>query len=153
HFRGQLWYVMQDRASGRYHRFSPAAHFVISLMNGVRTVREIWETACKRLGDDTLTQNETIRLLGQLHQSDVLHGDVPPDVDEMAARSAKLRRRKLIVSVLNPIAVRVPLFDPDKVLDAAAPLIRYLFSWPAAVASSAIVAYALILAASHWSEL
>src|SRR5213596_4244157 len=102
HFRGQLWYVMQDRASGRFHRFSPAAYFVISLMNGARTVREIWETACKRLGDDTLTQNDTIRLLGQLHQSDVLHGDVPPDVDEMAARSQKMRRRKLIVSVLNP---------------------------------------------------
>src|SRR5690348_1211234 len=73
HFRGQLWYVLQDFASGRYHRFSPAAFLVISLMNGQRTVRQVWEIACKRLGDDSLTQHEMIRLMGQLHQCDVLH--------------------------------------------------------------------------------
>ena len=41
-FRGQRWYVIQDQASGKHHRFSPAAHLVISLMDGNRTVEEIW---------------------------------------------------------------------------------------------------------------
>jgi len=63
HFRGQLWYVLQDPISGRFHRISPAAYFIISLMNGTRTVREVWQLACSRLGDDVLTQDETIRLL------------------------------------------------------------------------------------------
>ena len=34
HFRGQLWYVLQDHSTGRYHRFSPAAYLVISLIQG-----------------------------------------------------------------------------------------------------------------------
>ena len=67
HFRGQLWYVLQDRASGRFHRFTPAAYFVISLMNGERTVREIWETACKRLGDDTCNRARVAHLRPRPH--------------------------------------------------------------------------------------
>src|SRR6516164_3862079 len=99
-FRGKLWYVLQDPASGRFHRFTPAAYLVISLMNGTRTVRQIWELACSRLGDDALTQGEMIRLLAQLHQVDVLHGDVPPDLEEMAGRADRIRRRKLAMSFL-----------------------------------------------------
>ena len=42
-YRGQLWYVLQDHASGRAHRLSPSAYHVLGLMNGVRTLQEIWE--------------------------------------------------------------------------------------------------------------
>ena len=38
HYRGQLWYILQDHASQRIHRFSPAAYRVIGLMDGTRTV-------------------------------------------------------------------------------------------------------------------
>ena len=54
HFRGELWYVLQDPVSGRFHRFTPAAYLVMSLMTGTRTVRQIWDLACRRLGDDAL---------------------------------------------------------------------------------------------------
>ena len=45
HYRGELWYILQDHASQRYHRFSPAAYFLIGLMDGQRTVHELWEPA------------------------------------------------------------------------------------------------------------
>ena len=76
HYRGQLGYVLQDRTSGRFMRFSPAAYLVISLMNGQRTLQEIWDIACERLGDDVLTQDEMIALVAQLHQGDVLRAQV-----------------------------------------------------------------------------
>lgn len=153
HFRGQLWYVLQDRTSGRFVRFTPAAYLVISLMDGRRTVQQIWDIACARLGDDVLTQDETIRVLSQLHRSDVLHGDVPPDLEEMSERGTKQRRRKLVLSLLNPMAVRIPLLDPDRFLEATLPVARLLLSWAGAVAFVGIVGYALVLAGAHWSQL
>ena len=48
-FRGQVWYVLQDHASGRFHRFSPAAHLIISLMDGAHAVQQIWEIAGEQL--------------------------------------------------------------------------------------------------------
>jgi putative peptide zinc metalloprotease protein len=152
-FRGKLWYVLQDPASGRFHRFTPAAYLVISLMNGTRSVRQIWELACSRLGDDALTQDEMIRLLAQLHQVDVLHADVPPDIEEMAGRANKIRRRKLAMSFLNPLALRLPLLDPDRFLAATLPIVRPLFSWPGALVILLLIGCGTTLAAMHWSEL
>jgi putative peptide zinc metalloprotease protein len=153
HFRGQLWYVLQDPASGRFHRFTPAAYLLISLMNGNRTVREIWELACSRVGDDVLTQDEMIQLLAQLYQVDVLHADVPPDIEEMSARASKVSRRKLAMSLMNPLALRLPLLDPDVFLTATLPAVRPLFSRIGASLIAVVVGCAMALAAVHWAEL
>ncbi len=153
HFRGQLWYVLEDRASGRFHRFSPPAYLVISLMDGKRTVEELWDIACSRLADDVLTQDEAIRLLAQLHMADVLHTDVPPDVEEMSERASKTRRRKFVARFMNPLAIRVPILDPDEFLAATMALTRPLFSWFGALLFLGVVGYGLVLAAMHWPEL
>lgn len=153
HFRGQLWYVLQDRTSGRYHRFTPSAYLVISLMDGERSISEIWDLACSQLGDDILTQDELIRLLSQLHSSNVLYGDVPPDLDEMADRATRMKRRKKIMSFLNPLAIRIPMVDPDEFLNATYPAVRHFFTWYGAVFFVTLVTAALILAGMNWSEL
>ena len=76
-YRGETWYALQDMASARVHRFSSSSYLVIGLMDGRRTVQEVWDTALARLGDDAPTQDEMIQLLSQLHGADVLQCDVP----------------------------------------------------------------------------
>src|SRR5512137_1710653 len=88
-YRGQVWFVLQDHASGKFQRFTPAAHLLIGLMDGERTVEEIWQAARSRLGEDAPTQEEMIRLLSQLHAADVLQSDVPPDTLELLKRFEK----------------------------------------------------------------
>ncbi len=152
-FRGKVWYVLQDQASGRYHRFSPSANLVISLMNGKRTVQEIWDLACSRLEEGVLTQDETIRLLAQLHRSDVLHGDVPPDIAEMSDRASQQKRRKQVLGVLNPLMLRIPLLDPERFLSATYPLVRPILSWAGLLLFLAVTGTGLLLAGVHWAEL
>src|SRR5258707_12637989 len=85
-YRGEVWYLLQDPASSRVHRFTPAARLIIALMNGERSVAELWEIANRRLGENSPTQDEMIQLLGQLHAADLLQSDVTPDVAELFAR-------------------------------------------------------------------
>jgi len=85
-YRGRTWYVVEDRASQRYLRYTSEAHLVIGLMDGRRTVQELWQLACERLGDRAPTQDEVIQILSQLHASDVLQCDVPPDAAELLQR-------------------------------------------------------------------
>ncbi len=153
HYRGQLWYVLQDRTSGRFLRFTPAAYLVISLMNGQRTVQEIWDLSCERLGDDVLTQDEMISLLAQLHQGDVLRGDGIPDLAESAERARRVGRRKKIMGFINPLAIRIPLLDPDRFLTATMPAIRPLMTWIGALIFVAVVASAAVLAGLNWPRL
>ena len=78
-YRGQTWYVIQDHASGRYHRFTPAAYALVGLMDGSRTVDALWQEAVAALGDDAPSQTSVVNLLSQLHASDLLQTDVSAD--------------------------------------------------------------------------
>ncbi len=152
-FRGQVWYVLQDRVSGNFHRFGPEAWFVASLLDGQRSMEEVWQRASQELDSGALTQDDVLRLLGQLHGADVLVGEVPPDIAELADRGKKQRRRKLMQSLMNPLALRLPLIDPDDFLSATLPLVRPVLSWAGAVVWLAVVIWGTVLAATHWQEL
>ena len=152
-YRGQLWYVLQDRTSGRYSRLTPAAYLVVSLMDGRRSIQEIWDTACVELDDDVPTQDEVVQLLAHLHQADALQADAAPDSGQVAERVRNLRWRKLLLSMANPMAVRVPLLDPDRFLSFTLPLVRPLFAWPVVLALLGFVGYSAMIAGAHWSEI
>ena len=47
HYRDQLWYVLQDNSSQQTHRFTPEAFLILGLMNGQRTIQQVWELAAQ----------------------------------------------------------------------------------------------------------
>ncbi|GAB4278042.1 MAG: hemolysin D [Deferrisomatales bacterium] len=153
HYRGELWYVLQDHSSGRVHRFTPEAYLLLGLMNGRRTVQEIWDVGRARLGDDAPSQEEMIRLLSQLHAVDLMHCDVPPDTEELLERFEKRQYGRLKQNLTNPFAVRIPLLDPDRFLARLRPAVRPAFGWVGALVWGAVVGAAVFLAALHWPEL
>ncbi|MDA9980214.1 PqqD family peptide modification chaperone [Yoonia sp.] len=152
-FRGDTWFVLQDLHSGKYHRITPSANFILALMNGQRTMHQIWETACRRFEDDPPTQSETIKLMSQLHRSDLIASDLPPDMEEIGRRHAKQERQSMIARIKNPMALRLPLFDPDKFLAATVGLVRFLFTPFGFVLWLALVGTGVVLAVMSWEQL
>jgi putative peptide zinc metalloprotease protein len=152
-YRGELWYVLEDRVSRRMHRFNPPAYYVVGLMNGHRTVQQIWDAATARFGDEAPTQDETIRLLGQLHMAELLQTEVSPDVAELLRRARKGRPKIWMQNLRSPLAMRFPLIDPDRLLERWLPWYRPLFGWAGALIWLAIVAAGALAAAAHWQEL
>jgi putative peptide zinc metalloprotease protein len=153
HYRGKRWYVLQDHATGAFHRFMPSAHFMIGLMNGERTVQEIWEASLAKLHDDAPTQDELIELLAQLHSADVLLCDVTPDGLELFDRFNRKQSARRTQRWSSPLALKFPLVDPDRILDRLAPFVRPLFGWVGAITWLAVVVTAAVLAVTHWPEL
>jgi putative peptide zinc metalloprotease protein len=153
HYRGELWYVLEDRVSRRMHRFNEVAHYAIGLMDGRRTVQEIWDNATTRFGDDAPTQDEMIRLLGQLHAAEVLQSEVTPDLAELLRRAKKGKRSTWKQNLLSPLAVRIPLIDPDRFLERWLAWYRPLFGWLGAIAWLIVVGAGVFAAGVHWQEL
>jgi putative peptide zinc metalloprotease protein len=152
-YRGSVWYVMQNHSTGKFHRFTPIANLVIGLMDGKRTLQEIWDLACVRLGDEVPSQDEVIKLLSDLHKADVLQSDAPPDIHELQKRRkqhAKVRWKQYIG---NPLSLRFPLLDPDRFLNRLHPFVAPLFGWFGAAIWLATMGWALVLIALHWTEL
>ncbi|SNR79802.1 peptidase M50 [Puniceibacterium sediminis] len=154
-YRGGTWFVVQDDQTGRYHRLAPAANRMIGLMDGRRTMDQIWNAANAWIGevDDPPTQDETIRMLAHLHQADLLSGDMTPDIEELTHRADSRESKALMARLKNPLALRLPLWDPDRFLDATMPLIRPLFTVFGAVVWLAVVIGGLAVAVLNWPEL
>jgi putative peptide zinc metalloprotease protein len=152
-YRGELWYLLQDPASSRVHRFSPSARLVISLMDGTHSVEQLWELANRHLGEDAPSQDELIQLLGQLHTADLLESDVTPDVAELYSRGGREEKARHLRSYGNPMAIRIPLFDPDRLLNGFAGLLRLVWSGWGALVWAVVVLPAFVLVWPHWPEL
>jgi putative peptide zinc metalloprotease protein len=152
-YRDEVWYLLQDPVSNRVHRFTPAARLVIAAMDGNRTVGDLWELANKRLGEDAPTQDEIINLLGQLHAVDLLQSDVTPDVGEVFDRGEREQKAISRRTYMNPMAVRIPLWDPDAFLSRFPKTISLIWSRWGALLWLAVVLPALILLPMHWQEL
>lgn len=152
-YRGQVWYILQDLSSERFHRFSPSAYTIIGLMDGQRTVQEIWDTALAQLGDDAVSQDEVIQLLGQLHSADVLQSDVPPDTAELFRRHQKQVRTQRQRKLMSLFAWQIPLFDPERLLERLMPYVQPLFSWAGLALWCTVVGTALVLGWTHWPDL
>ncbi|HTU01997.1 MAG TPA: efflux RND transporter periplasmic adaptor subunit [Candidatus Sulfotelmatobacter sp.] len=152
-YRGESWYVVHDLASGRVHRFSPAGCLVIGLLDGHRSVREVWETALGHLGDEAPSQDEMIRLLAQLHGADLLQCDVSPDTAELFRRHSRQQRGKLVGQLLSPLWWRIPMVDPDRLLARLLPAVRPLLGVGGALLWLLVVVPAVVLAAVHWKAL
>ncbi len=148
-FRGDIWYVIQDHHSGRYHRITPQANFIVSMMNGRRTVGELWEAACERFDDEPPTQSETIRLLSQLHAADLIATDMP-NIGEIGERHSKQERQTMMSRIRNPMALRMPIFDPDAFLERTLWLVRPLFTWVGFILWAALALTGLVLMVLNW---
>ena len=152
-FRDQVWFVLQDVAAERAHRFSPAVHHFIGLMDGQRTVQEIWDAASEQLGDGAPTQEEVIRLLGQLHATDALLCDVPPDSMEVFRRHRQHERMLWKRRLWSPMALRFPLLDPDRFLTRTLPWVGLLLGRVGFLVWLVVVATGAVLAVVHWTDL
>lgn len=152
-YRGQNWFVLQDPASARHHRLTPAAYAFVRGMDGRRTVQALWDEACRCSGDHIPAQEEIVELLMQLHAQDLLYCDITPDAAELFERYRKHRSKKWKQWLLNPMSLRVPLLDPDAFLTRTVHRFSWAFgAWGALLWFVAVVP-AFILAGQHWSEL
>jgi putative peptide zinc metalloprotease protein len=150
--RGERWYQLADSGAGRRHRLNEAAYRFVGRLDGAQTTGQVWDALVAEFGDAALTQDEAIRVLGQLNTAGLLQCELTPDIERLFRQYRQhVRRRRWLE--LNPLAVRVRLFNPTRLLTAFDPWLRYLFQPLTLVLWLAVVLPALVAAAHYWPEL
>jgi putative peptide zinc metalloprotease protein len=150
--RDALWYVFTDTTSGRQHRLNDVAYQFAGRCNGRRTTAEIWDALLDKLGDHAPSQDEIIRLIGQLAEGGMLQIDKLSDVETLFERHDE-RASKQRRSALNPLSFRINLFNPEPLLRRMDGFAQRLFrSWVLGL-WALVVGLALISGIAHWGEL
>lgn len=128
YYRGERWYILHDESSGHFNRFNASAFKVIGRLNGDFSIEEILHLAnTSQEQDQALKPEDIMQILAQLHSAEVLRDGLPHSTQEIINRYTKTQnfRRK---NFSNPLSLRIPLFDPDQLLNHLAPLSRIIFS-------------------------
>lgn len=125
--RDQVWHVLIEAASGRQVRLNPVAWEFAGRCDGSRTVAALWADLLARMGHAAPTQDDIVRLLGQLYRSGMLQFDAAPHLSMLFAQRARQGRARSRASI-NPLMLRMRLFDPTRLLDRLEPLARRVFT-------------------------
>lgn len=129
HFRGQMWYVLENPSSNAFSRISSDAYHFIGLLDGKRTVADVWKICNEKFGDSAPTQPEVIQLLGNLYCSNLLFAELPPDTESLFNRYHTRIKRQIHGVLSNLLFIHIPLLDPDHILNRWVGIFGLLFSW------------------------
>ena len=119
------WYVVSDMTNSANNlRINESSYYFISLINGKITVNQAWEETVNVFQEYAPKQGEIIRLLGQFYLNNLLRVEMSDDAKGMLERYKKRKKKQVVSTLSNILFLKIPLFDPDKILNN---LSRYLF--------------------------
>jgi len=152
HYRGRRWHVAHDPASNQFYRLSPVAYEFIGLLDGNRTVEEVWNISLGNHGDAAPTQGEAIELLGQMYNANLLAIDTTPETEQLLTRGKDRLKRKVQQQAIGIMYFKVRVFNPDRYLTWIEPLLRPILNRVGFLFWLAWVAYALYALLPHWEQ-
>lgn len=154
HYRRELWYVLKNSATGQFHRLTASAYQLVAQFNGQKTLAHIVEDS-QLLNDesDTINHENIVTLVKQLFSSDLLMLDQGLPVDFYRKRIHAYQKSLSWRRFINPLALKIPLIDPDRFLEKTKIISRILFSIPGLIIWLLTIVYAVTLSGIHWQEL
>ena len=152
-YRGERWYLMHDQASGRFLRFNAIAYEFLGRLDGDLTVREIIELANDGYGEAVLEPEQVMQIMAQLQGAEVLRGGLPLAAQDLLERYQQAQRFRRQRALSNPLSLRIPLFDPDRLLTRLLRPARWIFSWIGLLLWLLVVLGGGLLAVANTGEL
>ena len=151
-YRGDIQYVLVNNSTGQSYRFSPMVYRLIGMMDGRRTVHDIWEKAIEQYGDAAPDQHQVIQLLSQLYSANMLLCNIKPDIARLLQQNRKEEAKADKKLQGNVLFFRVPLADPERFLAACLPAVSALFSIPFLLLALLLIAGAALQLWLNWQE-
>jgi putative peptide zinc metalloprotease protein len=127
-YRGEVWFIIEDSVNNNYFRVTYPAYQFLALLDGKKTIDEVWHLCMESFGDEAPTQGEVLQLIGQLYNSNLLLGDLPADSQGLLARYKERIKKEVVAKLKGFMFIKIPLWDPDRFLSGFLPLVSWIFT-------------------------
>ncbi|MDB5311544.1 MAG: Peptidase family [Gemmataceae bacterium] len=115
-YEGKTFHVVKDPVCLRYYRFNKQEHFVFSLFDGKHTMEEVRERFEDEFKPHRLEHQDLESFARQLVTAGLVQHEQPGAGKHIFARRAKQRRLKRFAALTNILYMKIPVFDPDRIL-------------------------------------
>src|SRR6266849_3191243 len=149
-YEGRTYYVVKDPVSMRYYRFKEQEHFLIGLMDGSFTLDDAQKAYEKRFRPERLTLEDLEGFGRQLLTAGLAQNESPQAGKQLFDRRKKRRRQEWMQTFTNILYIKIPVFDPDKLLTGMLRYMGWIFTVPFLLVSVAVMLAALMLVATHF---
>jgi putative peptide zinc metalloprotease protein len=149
-YEGRTYYVVKDPVSMRYYRFKEHEHFLLKLMDGGHTLDDAQKEFEKRFRPDRLTLEDLEQFGQQLVKAGLAQNESPQAGKQLFDSRKKRRRMELLQAFTNILYIKIPIFDPERLLERMLPYLRWIFSLWFGVLSFGVMTGAILLVLTHF---
>src|SRR5262249_37550541 len=124
--------------------------FIASLLDGTRTLAEVREAYEAAFRPDRLPPEELEALAAELLNRGLAQNESPQAGRLLFRAARKEQRRRRLAALLGFLCIRIPLFDPDRLLGRLLRPLSLLGSRWTLLLALGLVGSALLLVTTHW---
>ena len=149
-YEGKTYYVIKDPVSLRYYRLDEKHCFLVRFLNGTHTLDDAQKEFENHFRPDRLTLEELEAFGQQLLMAGLAHNESPQAGKLLFERRRKRVRREWLQTLTNILYIKVPVFDPDRLLTRMLPYMRWIFTTTFFALSVGVMLAAILLVATHF---
>ncbi len=126
-YLGRTYWVLKEPVGSRYFRFQEEEYAILKMFDGFHSLDDIKDEFEKSFPPQKISLEELQHFLGQLHQSGLLVAATPNQGPELLKRRQKRKKQELFQKFTNILSIKFKGFDPDWLLSAMYPWVRWFF--------------------------
>ncbi len=127
-YRGEKWYVLEDRYGSRFFRVTPEAFAFLNQLRPEQTVGDYWQQSLLEDSETTPTQEEVVQLLSQLQMFNLLRVQNRSQTTDVFERIQQQRSREIRSKMASFLYVQIPLWNPEPWLKSVPKLPGLIFN-------------------------
>jgi putative peptide zinc metalloprotease protein len=149
-YEGMTHYVIKDPLALKYFRFKIEEYFLLQQFDGKQTLQEVKKAFERKYRPQTISIEDLTRFVAQLHEAGIILIDSGEQAKVLIRRRKKNRMRKVWSFLANILFIKIPIIDPEKLLNGMYPYFRWIFTRTFITLSSLTMLVALGLVGSQW---
>ncbi|MBI1368650.1 MAG: biotin/lipoyl-binding protein [Planctomycetes bacterium] len=151
-YLGKTVYVVKDPVGLNYFRLQPAEHYVLKHLDGKTSAKELSEQVARRFPDTPAEPDDVLSFYKMLQSTGLLLGEGLTHGAQIRETRNKLRRSRMWATISNFLFIKLPVMDPDRMLDWIYAHVSWLMNkWTCCLAGAfmTISAIAAVLQIEH----
>jgi putative peptide zinc metalloprotease protein len=149
-YEGRTYYVVKDPVSLRYYRLKDNEHFLLQFMDGKHTLEDAQKSYEKHYRPDRLKLEDLEGFAQQLITAGLAQNDSPQAGKQLLDRRKKRKRTEWMQTFTNILYIKIPVIDPDRLLNRMVRPLGFVFSLWFFALSVAVMLGAVMLVATHF---
>src|SRR6516164_2829049 len=149
-YEGRTYHVVKDPVSLRYYRLKDNEHFLLQFLDGKHTLEDAQKEYEKRYRPDRLKLEDLEAFAQQLLTAGLAQSESPRAGKQLFERRTKRKRSEWIQTFTNILYIKIPVIDPDRLLNRMVRPLGFVFSLWFFALSVAVMLGAVKLVATHF---